>query len=213
LTYSEVDGVDGSAGRFNVRVRKKPRYVDVDKCTGCGQCVENCLVENVAYLEMPAAPKLDIDDEKSALVERVVGRYDGGPETLVPILQDISAELNWLPPEVLTRVAERKQLTLEHVLHIATFYRSFSLKPRGKHIVSVCTGTACHVQGAPRIVSRLERDLGIGVGETTPDMQFTLETVRCLGCCGLAPVVTVGEELHGKVKPGEAAKLIEKSAV
>jgi len=96
------------------------------------------------------------------------------------------------------------------VLRLATFYKSFSLKPRGQHIISVCMGTACHVAGAPRIVDRLERELGINVGETTSDMKFTLETVRCIGCCGLAPVIAVGDEFYGKLTPTKAARVIDK---
>ena len=211
-TYSEVDEVSGYVGNFKVKVRRKARYVDVDKCTGCGECIQNCLVSNVPYLEAPAIAKVKIDDEKSALVDRIVGKYDGGVEALVPILQDITAELNWLPPEVLMRVCEVKEVPIEHVLRLATFYKSFSLKPRGQHIISVCMGTACHVAGAPRIVDRLERELGINVGETTSDMKFSLETVRCIGCCGLAPVIAVGDEFYGKLTPAKAARVIDKYA-
>jgi len=213
LSYSEVEDVSGFVGNFYVNVRRKARYIDEEKCTGCGLCVENCLVKNKAYFEPKVLPKPEIDEEKRALVDSVVAKYEGDGATLVPILQDISAELNWLPPEVLMRVAEKKQLPIEHVLRVATFYKSFSLKPRGKHIISVCLGTACHVRGAPRIVDRLERELGISVGETTSDKQFTLEIVRCLGCCGLAPVVTVGDELYGKLTPSKAARIVERYAV
>ena len=97
-----------------------------------------------------------------------------------------------------------------HILRVATFYKSFSLEPRGKHIVTVCTGTACHVKGAPRILERFERELGISTGQTTCDKQFTLEAVRCIGCCGLSPVITVGENLYGKLSPAKAAKILEK---
>lgn len=209
LSYSEVEEVSGYVGNFTVKVRRKARHVDEDKCTGCGDCVENCLVRNLPYLEPPVIPEVEIDQEKRDLVDSVVSRHEGDGPMLVPILQDINAELNWLPPEVLMRVCELKELPLEHVLRIATFYKSFSLKPRGKHIINVCLGTACHVKGASRIAARLERELGINVGETTADMQFTLETVRCLGCCGLAPVVTVGDHLYGRLTPAKAAALIE----
>ena len=210
LTHAEVESVQGSAGRFQVRVRRKARYVDELKCTGCSLCVESCLVRNDAYLDPPfRLPPLAIDEERNALVERLVGEYEGGPETLVPILQDISEELNWLPPEVLSRLAELKRVPLERVLRIATFYRSFSLEPRGRHILTVCMGTACHVRGAARIVDRLERELGIRQGETTPDMRCTLETVRCVGCCGLAPVVKAGDEFHGGVDCAKVPRLLQ----
>jgi len=214
LTYSEVESLEGTAGNFTARVRKKARYVDPDICTGCAACAENCLTRNVAYLRpAPAPPQLpEIDDEARVAVETILDRYDGGRGVLVPILQDIVAELNWLPPEALVRIAETKDIPLEHILRIATFYKAFSLTPRGKHIVTVCLGTACHVKGAPRIVDRLERNLGIGVGETTPDGQFSLETVRCLGCCGLSPVVTVAEDLYGNLTPAQVAVLTDKYA-
>ena len=210
LTLAEVEGAEGSAGRFQVRLRRKARYVDPLKCTGCALCVESCLVRNDADLEAPLRlPPLEIDAERSSLVERLVARNEGGPETLVPILQDISEELNWLPPEVLSRLAELKRVPLERVLRIATFYKAFSLEPRGRHILTVCMGTACHVRGAPRIVDRLERELGVKEGETTADMRFTLETVRCVGCCGLAPVVRTGDEFHGGLDCSKVAKLLQ----
>jgi len=213
LTYSEVENVEGSAGHFKIQVRQKARYVDELRCTGCAECVQHCLVRNYAYLDaLPERPTPELDEGNNALVERLAAEYPGGAESLVPILQDINAELNWLPPEVLIRVAEIKHLSLERILRIATFYKAFSLQPRGKYIIRVCTGTACHVKGAPRIVDRFLGDLHIGLGETTADKQFTLEEVRCLGCCGLSPVVTVGEDVHGKLTPATAAALVEQCA-
>jgi len=209
MTYSEVEEVAGYVGNFKAKIRRKARFVNDEKCTGCGDCVQSCLVRNQAYLEPPVIPEVEIDEKKSALVDQVIAKYEGDGEVLVPILQDINAELNWLPPEVLTRISQVKEVPLEHVVRIATFYSSFSLEPRGKHIINVCLGTACHVRGAPRITARLERELGINLGETTPDMKFTLEAVRCVGCCGLAPVVMVGDEFYGKLTPGKAAKLID----
>ena len=210
LTYSEIESIEGSAGNFKVSIRKKARSVDPDKCTGCGECVESCLVKNIVYLEPPTPAEIEIEDDERFKVDAILGRYDGGRETVIPILQDITDEFNWLPPNVLMRVSQVKQIPIEHILRIATFYKAFSLKPRGKHIITVCTGTACHVKGAQRILDRLERELGVETGETTSDMQFTLEAVRCLGCCGLAPVVTVGEDLYGKLNPAKAAALIDK---
>jgi NADH:ubiquinone oxidoreductase subunit E len=210
LTYSEIESIEGSAGNFKVSIRKKARSVDPDKCTGCGECVTNCLVKNIVYLDQPKEAEVEIDEDKRIKVDAILESNEGGRETVISILQDITEEFNWLPPDVLMRVAQVKQIPIEHILRIATFYKAFSLKPRGKHIITVCTGTACHVKGAQRILDRLERELGIATGETTSDMQFTLEAVRCLGCCGLAPVVTVGDDLYGKVNPARAAALIDK---
>jgi len=210
LTYSEIESIEGSAGNFKVSIRKKARSVDPDKCTGCGECVTNCLVKNIVYLDQPTPAEVEIEEDERIKVDAILSNYDGGRETVIPILQDITEEFNWLPPNVLMRAAQVKQIPIEHILRIATFYKAFSLKPRGKHIITVCTGTACHVKGAQRILDRLERELGIATGETTSDMQFTLEAVRCLGCCGLAPVVTVGDDLYGKLNPAKAAALIDK---
>jgi NADH-quinone oxidoreductase subunit E len=209
LTYSEVEGIEGSAGNFKVRIRKKARYIHEDKCTGCGECMENCLVRNKILIEPPVIPEVEIDDDRDALVTGILEQYAGAEESLVPILQDINAELNWLPPEVLMLVSMRKQIPLGKILAIATFYKSFSLVPRGKHIITVCLGTACHVKGAGRILDRLAERLGIKVGETTPDMMFTLEGVRCIGCCGLAPVLTIGKDVHGKLNAATAAALLD----
>ena len=210
LTYSEVESIEGEAGNFKVSIRKKARSVDPAKCTGCGECVEQCLVKNIVYLEPPAVPKIDLDADELSKIDEIIGRYAGGRESLLPILQSINTQFNWLPEGLLRRVAEVKQIPIEHILRLATFYKAFSLEPRGKHIVTVCTGTACHVKGAPRILERFERELGINTGQTTSNMQFTLEAVRCIGCCGLSPVITVGEDLYGKLSPAEAAKILEK---
>jgi NADH:ubiquinone oxidoreductase subunit E len=210
LTYSEIESIEGSAGNFKVNIRKKARSVDPEKCTGCGECVTNCLVKNIVYLDQPTPAEIEIEDDERLKVDDILSRYNGSRETVIPILQDITEEFNWLPPNVLMRVSQVKQIPIEHILRIATFYKAFSLKPRGKHIITVCTGTACHVKGAQRILDRLERELGVETGETTSDMQFTLEAVRCLGCCGLAPVVTVGDDLYGQVNPAKAAALIDK---
>jgi NADH:ubiquinone oxidoreductase subunit E/NAD-dependent dihydropyrimidine dehydrogenase PreA subunit len=210
LTYAEIESIEGQAGNFNVRVRRKARYVDPEKCTGCGECVEHCLVKNIVYLEPPAVPTIELEEDKRIRVDEIINRYEGGRESLVPILQGITNEFNWLPKEMLMRVSQVKGIPIEHILRIATFYKAFSLKPRGKHIITVCMGTACHVKGAPRLLERFERELRIKTGETTSDRQFTLEAVRCIGCCGLAPVVTVGEDLYGKLTPAKAADILDK---
>lgn len=210
-THSEVETVEGGAGRFKVRIRQKARYVNLDKCTGCGECTNHCPVRNDAYLEdFPPTLVPEVDEKQRALIEKLVAEHGSHPPSLVPILQDVNAELNWLPPGTLTMLAQIMEIPLERILRIATFYKAFSLKPRGKHIFTVCMGTACHVRGAPRIIDQLERDLGIKAGETTPDMMYTIEKVRCIGCCGLAPVVTTGDDLYGSMEPSRIPKLLKK---
>ncbi len=145
----------------------------------------------------------------AAKVEEIIAGYNGEKEMLISILQDVQAEFNYLPREALETVSAELDIPVGQVFGVATFFKAFSLKPRGKHIISVCTGTACHVRGAAGIEHKINRDLGITPGETTKDKQFTLETVRCVGCCSLAPVVVVGEETYGNVTQDELAKLLE----
>ncbi len=210
LTYSEVLAVEGKPGNFHVRVRKKARSVDPDKCTGCGECSTGCLVRNRAYFE-PAEPEpLDLAPDELAEVNRIIAEHEEGPASIVPMLQDINARYSWLPPGSVRLVSEAVGLPLARVLRIATFYNMFSLEPRGKHIIRVCLGTACHVKGGARILGALERELRLKAGGTTDDMRFTLEMVRCLGCCGLAPVVTVGDDVHGKMTAGRLLKVLDK---
>ena len=130
-------------------------------------------------------------------VDAILSEYRERRGLLVPILQDIQARYNYLPREALERVAERRHIPLSQVYSVANFYAAFSLEPRGKHIVSVCTGTACHVRGAPPVLEELERQLEIKAGQTSPDMMWTLLTVNCLGACALGPVVVVNDDYHG----------------
>jgi len=124
-------------------------------------------------------------------VDSLIDSYTDKKEQLISLLQDIQAEFNYLPRDVLVRVSQKLDIPLSQVFSVATFFRAFSLKPRGRHLVTVCLGTACHVRGGEKLADKVERDYGIKPGETTEDMKFTLETVNCLGCCALGPVVVV----------------------
>ena len=128
---------------------------------------------------------------------------------LVSTLQDIQSELNYLPEEALVRVATGLGLALSQVYGVATFYTSFSLEPRGRNIIHVCMGTACHAQGAERILGKLERDLQVKVGETTPDLQFTIERVNCVGACALGPVVITNEKYFGNMDPLRVERMLK----
>ena len=129
---------------------------------------------------------------------KITGKYREKKSALLAVLQDIQAEYNWLPPEALRLVSKELCVPLIDVYSVATFYRAFSLNPRGKHLCTVCLGTACHVRGAPIVMDRLQDKLGITPGCTTKDNQFTLETVNCLGACALAPIVVVDGKYHGQ---------------
>ncbi|MHA1201250.1 MAG: NADH-quinone oxidoreductase subunit NuoE family protein [Candidatus Heimdallarchaeaceae archaeon] len=128
----------------------------------------------------------------------------------MPILEDINDEFKYLPEESMKYVSQEIGYPLSTVYRIATFYNVFSLKPRGRHIINICMGTTCHVKGAPRILERIKTELRIDVGETTEDNRFTLEPVRCLGCCSLAPVITIDGEAFGNMKPNKIARVIDK---
>jgi len=137
---------------------------------------------------------LDIDETK---VRHLIEKHQGLKKNLIAILLDIQESFNYLPAPSLRQVAKALGMPLIDVLGVATFYRAFSLKPRGKHMCLVCLGTACHVRGGQRILEEVERKLDVPAGENTKDGQFTLETVACLGCCAIGPVVVVDGEYHG----------------
>jgi NADH-quinone oxidoreductase subunit E len=142
-------------------------------------------------------------------VDTIIDRYESRPAALLAILQDIQGQENWLPREALQRVADKLSVPLTRVYGMATFFRAFSLTPRGKHICTVCMGTACHVRGAPKLVEKLERDLGIKAGETTADLNATLETVNCVGACALGPLVILDGEYHGNITSARLDKLVK----
>ncbi len=139
----------------------------------------------------------------------VKDKYEADPENLIHILQEINSNYNYLPEPAINRVAERLNIPLTQVYSVSTFYKSFSLEPRGKHLITVCLGTACHVRGGQRLLEKLERKLKIKAGKTTPDRKFTLETVSCLGCCALAPVMVVDEKYYGKVDSAKLKKVLD----
>jgi len=152
-------------------------------------------------------PTMEIDLKQ---VDAVLDTYKRRREFLIPILQDVQALYNWLPQEVICRIGEGLEIPLIDVYGLATFYKQFSLKPRGKHIITVCLGTACHVRGGPRIVDEFSRKLNIKPGETTEDMQFTLETVNCLGCCAIGPVAVMDGEYYGGMNPAKVSQVVKK---
>jgi len=125
-------------------------------------------------------------------------------------LQDIQAEYNYLPREALEKLSKKMDIPQSQVYSMATFFRAFSLNKRGKHIVNVCLGTACHVRGGELILESLERQLGVGRGQTTPDLKFTLESVNCMGCCATGPVVKIGEEYFGHMTNDKVEPMLKK---
>jgi NADH-quinone oxidoreductase subunit E len=143
-------------------------------------------------------------------VDAIIDRYQGKSSAILAILQDIQAKEKYLPKEALEYVGQRLHVPINKIHRIATFYRAFSLQPRGRHEIHVCLGTACHVRGAQRIVDQLGTELKIRVGETTPDRNFTLETVNCLGVCASGPVLAIDGEYFGGMSPGKVAGSLKK---
>jgi len=142
-------------------------------------------------------------------VDRIVDAYGCHRDSLISILQDVQAECSYLPEDALKRVAKRLKLPLIQVYGVATFFKAFSLQPRGEHMVRVCLGTACHVRGAPAVLDEVRRQLDVEPGETTEDSRFTLETVNCLGACALGPLVVVDSEYQGQITPGKVKRVLK----
>lgn len=146
--------------------------------------------------------------EDSDKLSGLIQKYRDENGTVIGLLQDIHQEYGYLPEEILNRVSHEIDTPLSTLYSLATFYSSFRLEPMGKHHIRSCVGTACHVKGAPFVVSTIERELGIKAGETTPDGRFTFDTVNCLGACALAPLVVIDDEYHGKMNQDTVRKLL-----
>ena len=142
-------------------------------------------------------------------VETILDKNQRAQGLLVSILQDIQAEYNYLPREALLKVGQDLDIPLSQVYSVATFFKAFSLEPRGRHLIHVCLGTACHVRGAVRVLEQIERELGIKSGKTTGDLKYTLETVNCVGACALGPIALIDGEYSGQMKTDKVKPLLE----
>jgi NADH:ubiquinone oxidoreductase subunit E len=142
-------------------------------------------------------------------IDSIIQEYGARESAILGILQDIQAEEKYLPKEALEHVSQKMNIPLVQVFRIATFYNALSLKPRGRHKIDVCLGTACHVRGGNKILEKMERDLGITVGETTKDKRFTLESVHCVGCCSLGPVAVVDGDVFGRLSQDKVPALLK----
>lgn len=143
-------------------------------------------------------------------IEGIIDQYQGEGSALIQVLLDVQSEYRWLPEDALRRVSERLDVPFSEVYRTASFYQALSLTPRGRHLVRICMGTACHVRGSPRILDKVELFLNIKAGETTKDQKFTLERVNCLGCCALGPVIVVNAETHGNLRPAELENILNR---
>ena len=147
--------------------------------------------------------------EEAGDTDRIVEKYKGDQAALIQILLEIQQENRWLPREILMSVCSKLSVPVSQAYRIATFYKAFSLTPQGRHQVSVCMGTACHVRGAPRLLDRVMSAVNISPGETSPDQRISLQTVNCLGCCALGPVIVVDGDYHGNPTPKEIERIID----
>ena len=147
--------------------------------------------------------------EQKAKVKQVLAKHRNDKSLLVDILQDIQAEIGYLPKDALQQASQGIGVPLSRVYSVATFFKAFSLIPRGRHLINVCMGTACHVRGAEKVLESIEKKLKIKKGETTKDYKFTLETVNCVGACALGPMVIIGEDYHGEMTPEGIIPVLE----
>ncbi|MEW5844669.1 MAG: NADH-quinone oxidoreductase subunit NuoE [Bacteroidota bacterium] len=163
----------------------------------------------VQRLLTKSGSSIPTDEVDLSLIEPLINKYKGKKGNLIPLLQGVQAIYGYIPRSAFERLSDETGLTLSDMYGVATFYAQFRLSPVGKHIIKVCHGTACHVQGADSISTALKEALKVTDGETTPDKLFTLETVACLGCCSLAPVMMIDEETYGKLTGNSAVKIVK----
>jgi len=207
LSLADIESVRGSSGNFTVTLRKRPRYVNEERCTGCGTCVSNCPTRTSVQIE--ELLRVEVEPEFREQVVAIVAKHKQRRGPLMPILQEINGAFNYFPESVLRYVAQETGYPLAHIYRIVTFYSSFSVTPRGKHMINVCMGTACYVRGSETLMDKFSDVLEIKPGETTPDRAFTLNSVRCIGCCGLAPAVSIGDRVYGKLKASQIPDVIK----
>ena len=142
-------------------------------------------------------------------IDQIIDKHQGEASSLIQVLLEIQSENHWVPREALERISEKLQVPLTRIQHIVTFYKAFSLVPKGRHEIHVCVGTACHVRGATRVLDTVEDLTGIKPGETDLDLKFSLETVNCVGCCALGPVMDVDGKIYGHMAPAETADILK----
>jgi NADH-quinone oxidoreductase E subunit len=162
-------------------------------------------------MKMEAAVKANAEfEEKLNQVDEMLKKYRGQRSALLQALQEAQGIMGYLPLEVQRKVAEALNVTLSEVYSTITFYSFFNLKPRGKYQIRVCLGTACYVKGASKVLERLEKELGVKVGDTTNDLKFSLDACRCVGACGLAPTIIINDDVYGRLTPDKVPEILKK---
>ena len=150
------------------------------------------------------------ENKEKVQVDEVLSKYEGKKGALIPVLQEVQARYNYLPKGIFGYVGEKMNIRISQIYGMVTFYSQFHLNPRGRNIIRVCQGTACHVRGGKVILQAIEKQLGIKAGHTTEDLRFTLETIACVGACGLAPVMQINEDTHGRLTTEKLSAILDR---
>ena len=148
-------------------------------------------------------------NENKSKVKQILKNYHSDKSALIDILHDTQAAIGYLPKDALEEISSGLDIPMSRVYCVVTFFKAFSLTPRGRNLINVCMGTACHVRGSDRVLEQIEKELGIKTGENTPDLKFTLETVNCVGACALGPMVIIGEDYHGEMTPEKVSDVLK----
>jgi NADH:ubiquinone oxidoreductase subunit E len=209
MTMAQVTELTGTAGHFKATVKTRPRSVNIDKCTGCGDCIEHCPVRNVAKDVNAQVPRKDLDDKDKTILDGLIIRHQEDPGALMPVLEAINRTYGHLPRTLLEHIAVRLEIPLANVLKVASFYDKMRFEPVGRHVIQVCNGTSCHSQHSAALLKHLEKKLCIKDGQTDKAGRFTLRTVRCLGLCALSPSMRIDDVSFGKVMIEDIPMILE----
>jgi NADH:ubiquinone oxidoreductase subunit E/NAD-dependent dihydropyrimidine dehydrogenase PreA subunit len=208
ITMAQVKKLAGEAGNFTATLSVRPRYVDEDKCTGCGDCVERCPVRNVPQAVSAVVVTEPLDNKDQELLDGLVEKHRGDPGALMPVLEAINRIRGFLPRPLLEHAAVRLDIPLAQVLKVASFYDKMGFDAPGRHVIQVCNGTSCHSQNSHKLIAALEKKLGVSEGGTDKAGHFTLKTVRCLGLCALSPSMRIDDVSFGRVDIGDLDKIL-----
>ncbi len=195
--------------RLNVPVRTEEAYHNFFNSAEFERLFDELIAEKLAISLDTPAPEKESPAMGNERIDQIIDKHRGEASSLIQVLLDIQGENRWLPRYALERVSEKLQVPFSRTLHIASFYKAFSLVPKGRHEVHVCMGTACHVRGAKHVLETAEDHIGIKPGETDADLKFSLDTVNCLGCCALGPVMEINGKTHGKLSAKNTAEVLK----
>jgi NADH:ubiquinone oxidoreductase subunit E/NAD-dependent dihydropyrimidine dehydrogenase PreA subunit len=212
LTMADVTALEGEAGHFVAKIRRRPRGVDASKCTGCGDCWTVCPVRNTAETPPPFQPSEPLAEADARRLGDILQRYPADAGGVMPVLQEINDSYGYLPRAMLEHLACLWGMRLAEILRVASFYDRLRLEPVGRHVVEVCEGTSCHSRGARLLRERLEKELGVDTGETDKSGRFTLRTVRCLGLCALSPAMKIDGQSFARIKIDRVPEILEQFA-